>query len=119
MFEYGGGGSYEQGQGGWAPHFLRGTLDSLKSLQRCGYDFSILIDYAPGTQAKVFSLQNLDLAVDNPFYRQSIYGNLLCFHQHQYPEAQVQAWCAAYRGGVVNWSVSQWVMGTVNLQRWW
>lgn len=112
MFEYGGGGSYAQGNQGWSPQFLSGTLDCLKTLQQLGYQGGIMVDYAPGSQAKVFDLQALNLAEDTPFYPNSVYGNLiLCRHQ-PYAEATIEAVCAPYRGGFINWLVGNLVLRT-------
>jgi FkbM family methyltransferase len=109
MFEYGGGGRFDQGNQGWSPQFLDGTLDCLRTLQQRGYDFSIMIDYASGTKAKIFDLQRLDLAQETPFYANGVYGNILSFYQHQYSTAKIHRLCAPYGGGLVNWLVGNWV----------
>ncbi len=102
MFEYGGGSSYTQGQSGWAPQFLEGTLDCLKMLQQRGYDFSIMVDYAPGSRPKVFDLQSLNLVEETPFYPNGVYGNILSLRHQRYTDAQIQRLCAPYRGGLIN-----------------
>jgi FkbM family methyltransferase len=109
MFEYGGGSGRKTGEKGWSPKFLGGTMDCLKVLQQQGYDFSIMVDHAAGTRAKVFDLQALDLSQDTPFYANGIYGNILSFYQSRYPLDLINEICAPYRGGVVNWLVSKWV----------
>ncbi len=107
MFEYGGGSSRAQGAKGWAPKFLAGTMACLKTLQGRGYEFSIMIDYAAGTQAKVFDLQSLDLEQASPFYPNGVYGNLICFQNQRFPTERIHRICAPYGGGLANWLVSK------------
>ncbi|MEA5452073.1 FkbM family methyltransferase [Leptolyngbya sp. CCNP1308] len=107
MFEYGGGGSRTQGEKGWSPQFLAGSMNCLQTLQQRGYGFSIMVDYASGTPAKVFDLQALDLAKDVPFYPNGVYGNILCFYQQHFSTKRIQAICAPYGGGLANWLVSK------------
>ncbi len=107
MFEYGGGGSRQKGEKGWSPKFLTGTLDCLNALQQRGYGFSIMVDYASGTQVKVFDLQTLNLEQESPFYSNGVYGNILSFYQHSYPIDLIEKICAPYSGGVINWLMCQ------------
>ncbi|MGB3309486.1 MAG: FkbM family methyltransferase [Nodosilinea sp.] len=109
MFEYGGGSSRALGEKGWSPRFFEGTMTCLKTLQQLGYDFSIMVDYASGTQAKVFDLQSLNLAHESPFYSNGVYGNILCFYQQRFSTANIQRICAPYGGGLANWLVSKFV----------
>ncbi|MGF1568020.1 MAG: methyltransferase [Nodosilinea sp.] len=109
MFEYGGGSSRKSGEKGWSPKFLKGTLDCLTVLQQRGYGFSVMVDYAAGTKAKIFDLQGMDLEHDSPFYANGVYGNILSFYGCRYAEARIHDICAPYRGGVVNWLVGKWV----------
>lgn len=112
MFEYGGGSSYAQGTQGWAPEFVEGTLNSLKLLQRLGYQTSIMVDYAPGSEVKIFDLQTLDLATETPFLANGVYGNILSFRHHQPNADHIQRLCAPYRGGLINWIVGNLVLAT-------
>lgn len=107
MFEYGGGGTVKTGTKGWSPRFFNGTMDCLKTLQQRGYGFSIMVDYAAGTKAKVFDLQTVNLGQDSLFYPNAVYGNILTFHDCRYPVALVEEICAPYRGGLVNWLVGK------------
>ncbi|MEO1068170.1 MAG: FkbM family methyltransferase [Cyanobacteria bacterium J06638_6] len=107
MFEYGGGGSRQKGKKGWSPKFLAGTLDCLYQLQQRGYGFSVMVDYASGTGAKVFNLQSLNLAQDIPFYANGVYGNILCFQKQHFSVTQIQHVCAPFGGGLANWLVSK------------
>ncbi|HSM80483.1 MAG TPA: methyltransferase [Nodosilinea sp.] len=109
MFEYGGGSSCQKGEKGWSPKFLAGTFDCLHTLQKRGYGFSIMVDYAPGTGARIFDLQALDLAQESPFYPNGVYGNILCFHQRQFSTARIEGICAPYGGGLAQWLVSKFV----------
>jgi FkbM family methyltransferase len=107
MFEYGGGSSRAQGNKGWSPKFLAGTMTCLQTLQQQGYDFSVMVDYAAGTQAKVFDLQPLNLEQTSPFYPNGVYGNILCFHQQSFSAERINHICAPYSGGLANWLVSK------------
>jgi FkbM family methyltransferase len=107
MFEYGGGSSRKKGEKGWSPQFLMGTFDCLRALQQRGYGFSIMVDYASGTQVKVFDLQTLNLEQESPFYPNGVYGNILSFYQGSYPINLIEKICAPYSGGVVNWLMCQ------------
>jgi hypothetical protein len=64
-----------------------------------------MVDYAPGSEVKVFNLQTLDLDTETPFLANGVYGNILSFRQHQPSTDQIQRLCAPYRGGLVNWIV--------------
>ncbi|MBE9108736.1 FkbM family methyltransferase [Nodosilinea sp. LEGE 07298] len=109
MFEYGGGSCRALGKNGWSPRFFEGTITCLKTLQQLGYDFSIMVDYAAGTQAKVFDLKSLDLAHESPFYANGVYGNILCFYQQRFSSTAIRRVCAPYGGGLANWLVSKFV----------
>jgi FkbM family methyltransferase len=107
MFEYGGGGSRQKGQKGWSPKFLTGTLDCLQTLQQRGYGCTIMVDYAPGTGPKLFDLQSCDLQQEAPFYPNGVYGNFLCFYQHQVSADVVHQRCLPYGGGLANWLINR------------
>ncbi len=107
MFEYGGGSSLAQGDKGWSPKFLEGTMTCLKTLQARGYSFSIMVDYAAGTEVKLFDLGTLDLARESPFYSNGVYGNILCFYQQRFAAEKIGKICAPYGGGLANWLVSK------------
>lgn len=105
MFEYGGGASRQKGEKGWSPKFLEATMTCLKTLQKCGYGFSIMVDYASNTKAKVFDLRSLALDPNTLFYPNAVYGNIISFYDCGYPEASVNEICQPYVGGLVNWLV--------------
>ncbi|MEO1294738.1 MAG: FkbM family methyltransferase [Cyanobacteria bacterium J06636_16] len=107
MFEYGGGCSRKDGQKGWSPKFLDGTVSCLKTLQQRGYGFSIMIDYAWGTEAKIFDLQTMDLSSNSPFYTNSVYGNILSFYEYDCTSEFIHKICSPYRGGIMNWLVNK------------
>ncbi|MGB3201360.1 MAG: FkbM family methyltransferase [Nodosilinea sp.] len=109
MFEYGGGGSCALGEKGWSPRFFEGTMTCLKTLQQLGYDLSIMVDYAAGTQAKVFDLQSLNLVQESPFYANGVYGNLLCFYRQHLSAENIHQICTPYGGGLANWLVNKFV----------
>jgi FkbM family methyltransferase len=89
MFEYGGGCRRYQGKKGWSPKFLTGTMKCLETLQKCGYGFSILIDYAPDATTKTFNLQSQDLDPDQIFLNNAVYGNIITFYCDDYSESAI------------------------------
>jgi FkbM family methyltransferase len=107
MFEYGGGGDRRQNLKGWSPKYLDGTMSCLKTLQDLGYGQSIMIDYATGATASTFDLQAIDLSQDTFFPTNSVYGNILSFYQFSLDQAKVDAICAPYKYGLVNWLVGK------------
>lgn len=107
MFEYGGGCRRQDGQKGWSKKFLDGTVSCLRTLQERGYGRSIMIDYAWGTEAKIFDLQTMDLSRTTPFYANGVYGNILSFYQCDLASALVDKICRSYRGGPMNWLVNK------------
>lgn len=107
MFEYGGGGDRRQNLKGWSPKYFDGTMSCLQTLQDLGYGQSIMIEYAAGTKASMFDLQTIDLSKDTLFPTNSVYGNILSFHQFSLDQARVDAICAPYQHGLVNWLVGK------------
>jgi FkbM family methyltransferase len=107
MFEYGGGGNRRQNLKGWSPKYLDGTMSCLQTLQDLGYGQSIMIDYAAGTTASMFDLQAVDLSQDTLFPTNGVYGNILSFHRFSLDPARVNAICAPYKYGLVNWLVGK------------
>ena len=107
MFEYGGGTDRQAGAKGWAPKFLEGTMQCLTTLQQRGYGLSIMVDYCHGTDVNVFDLQTMDLNPANVFPPNAVYGNIISFYDGSYPQEAIAQICQRYRGGVINWLVSQ------------
>lgn len=107
MFEYGGGGNRRHNRKGWSPKYLDGTMSCLQTLKDLGYGQSILIDYAAGTTARIFDLQAIDLSQDTLFSINSVYGNILSFYNCSLDQARVDAICAPYEYGLVNWLVGK------------
>ena len=107
MFEYGGGGNRRHNQKGWSPKYLDGTMSCLQTLKDLGYGQSIMIDYAAGTTARIFDLQAIDLSQDTLFSTNSVYGNILSFYNCSLDQARVDAICAPYEYGLVNWLVGK------------
>ena len=103
MFEYGGGSRRYQGEKGWSPKFLKGTMNCLETLQKCGYGFSIMIDYAPDARSQIFDLQNLQLDPDLIFPRNAVYGNIISFREGDYPESSIAQITTPYNGKWLNW----------------
>ncbi len=96
MFEYGGGGTQEDGQGGWSTELLDATLKSLEILRSLGYGQAILVDLAPDSQEQVVDLQ-AEKASTVLFPPQSIYGNIIALRGVQYPEPKITSICQLYR----------------------
>lgn len=96
MFEYGGGVNKNQGQKGWSKEFLEKTLNCLAILQKCGYQSSVMIDFAPDTQERFFDLQSLNLAADQLFNDQSVYGNIISLRDATISEAKIHSICQSY-----------------------
>jgi FkbM family methyltransferase len=97
VFEYGGGGTRENGQGGWSKELLDGTLKSLEILRDLGYGQTILVDLASDTQEQVFNLQSEKLEFTALFQPQSIYGNIIALRGVEYPELKIDSICQPYR----------------------
>ena len=96
MFEYGGGGTQEDGQGGWSTELLNATLKSLEILRSLGYGQAILVDLAPDSQEQVVDLQS-EKTSTVLFPPQSIYGNIIALRGVQYPEPKIASICQLYR----------------------
>lgn len=107
MFEYGGGASRLSGEKGWSPKFLEATMSCLKTLKKSGYSFSIMIDYASNTKAKVFDLQSLSLEDNTLFYSNAIYGNIISFYNCVYSESSVTQICQPYESSLSSWFVER------------
>lgn len=97
MFEYGGGGTRESGEGGWSKEILDGTLQSLEILSTLGYGQTILIDCAADTQEQVFDLKLIPLEPTKLFPPQSVYGNIITLRNEQYPESKIASICQPHR----------------------
>jgi FkbM family methyltransferase len=107
MFEYGGGSRRSHGQKGWSPKFLNGTMTCLETLQKCGYGFSIMIDYAPNARAKIFDLQSLTLDPDTLFIPNAVYGNILSFRGFSYSKTAITKITDLYHGKWLNWLIEK------------
>ena len=96
MFEYGGGDSREKGLYGWSPKYLNATIECLRSLKECGYNFSIMIDSLLDTEARIFELQSSNLEPDLIFYPNGGYGNIIAFRDFNIAPDEVAKVCAPY-----------------------
>lgn len=97
MFEYGGGDSKEGKQKGWSAKYAKATIECLRVLKRCGYDFSIVIDATEKAREISLYLQRLDIDLDIIFPEGAIYGNIISFRGFALSEAEIAQICAAYR----------------------
>ncbi|MGB2925189.1 MAG: FkbM family methyltransferase [Limnothrix sp.] len=111
MFEYGGGGPRDQAGKGWSDSFLTGTLTCLETLQKCGYGFSIIIDYAYNAQPTIIDLQSHTLDPDQLFLPNAVYGNIISFREGNFSKLDIEQICEKYQGGLVNWMVGKIVSG--------
>lgn len=107
MFEYGGGSSRQKGAHGWSKQFFEATTQSLNLLKACGYGLAIKVDYAAGTKAQVFNLQDSGMDFSALFPPGSVYGNLICFQGCSFSELAIADICKPYSGGLVNWIVGK------------
>lgn len=96
MFEYGGGVNKNKGKKGWSKEFLEKTLNCLSILQKCGYQSSIMIDFAPHTQERFFDLQSLNLADDQLFNDKSVYGNIISLKDANISQEKIHTICQSY-----------------------
>ena len=96
MFEYGGGDSREKGQYGWSQKYLSATIECIRGLKECGYNFSIMIDNALETEARIFDLQSSNLEPDSIFYPNSVYGNIIAFRGFNITKDEVAKICQPY-----------------------
>jgi FkbM family methyltransferase len=97
MFEYGGGGTRESGQGGWSKEILGGIMKSLEIVRNLGYGQTILVDSASDTKEQVLDLKSIALEPTTVFLPQSIYGNIITLRGVQYPESKIASICQMYR----------------------
>lgn len=96
IFEYGGGVNKNQGKKGWSKEFLEKTLSCLAILKKCGYQSSIMIDFAPHTQERIFDLQSLNLADDQLFNDKSVYGNIISLKDANISQEKIHTICQSY-----------------------
>ncbi|BFM38778.1 FkbM family methyltransferase [Synechocystis sp. LKSZ1] len=100
LFEYGGGASKHRDEKGWSQHFFEGTLNCLRVLQACGYQDSLLIDFAPQTQETRFHLPTIETTTDesllNLFPDHCIYGNIISFLDYPLNAEWVAQLCRPY-----------------------
>jgi FkbM family methyltransferase len=96
IFEYGGGDYREKGQYGWSPKYLNATMECIRSLKECGYSFSIMIDNALDTEARIFDLQSSNLEPDSIFYPNGGYGNIIAFRDFNIAPDEVVKVCSPY-----------------------
>ncbi|MDJ0598325.1 MAG: FkbM family methyltransferase [Crocosphaera sp.] len=102
MFEYGGGANRQSQQAGWSSQFLKATRDCLSILKNCGYDFSVIIDFAPDAKELIFDLQASDLNLEKIFQSNSIYGNIISCRNFHPKEADMSTICASYYDGWID-----------------
>lgn len=115
MFEYGGGGQRNDGEGGWSSAYLGATMDCLKIMKSCGFDETIVID-ATSSRGHIVNLQNSTMMVDEFFEPQAVYGNIIAFRQYR-PDAQELAKiCQLYVGDEPSPSPLQQIFGFVRRQ---
>ncbi|AFZ44472.1 methyltransferase FkbM family [Halothece sp. PCC 7418] len=107
MFEYGGGSRRYHGKKGWSPKFLSGTMKCLETLQKHGYGFSIMIDYAPNAKPNIFDLQSLTLDPDTLFIPNAVYGNIISFRGFAYSESAITKITNPYNGKWLNWLIER------------
>lgn len=98
MFEYGGGGTFESQQGGWAEDFLKDTLNIVNLLRDLGYGQAIQIDAEEGACEKILDLRTYSLDANSLFSPKNIYGNIIAIHGSNYSDERIRDICQCYRG---------------------
>lgn len=98
VFEYGGGGTFESQQGGWAKDFLQDTVNILSLLKSLDYGQLIQIDSEEGSNEKIFDLETVDLITNTLFSPGNIYGNMIVLHGNEYfPKNEIKNVCDNFR----------------------
>ncbi|MFA4849421.1 MAG: FkbM family methyltransferase [Methanoregula sp.] len=82
VFEYGGGGTRENGEGSWSENGINNMIECFRILKKLHYRTSIRLDSASDSHAQIFDLNEVDLDPETLFSPQSIYGNVICFRNH-------------------------------------
>ncbi|MBD2230081.1 FkbM family methyltransferase [Phormidium tenue] len=99
MFEYGGGGTFESKQGGWAKGFLQDTMNILSLLNNLGYGQLIQIDSEKESKEKVFNLETINLVASTLFSSKNVYGNMIAIHDNKsFPKDRIESICNSFRG---------------------
>lgn len=75
-FEYGGGGSRKNKEGGWLPKFFENTLDCLKTLKCLGYETAIVIEQK-ANQILPYDLVSIR-DMEDIFSPHAEVGNIIC-----------------------------------------
>jgi FkbM family methyltransferase len=97
MFEYGGGGTFENQQGGWTEDFLKDTLSIVNLLRDLGYEQAIQIDSEEGSCEKILDLKTSPLDANNLFSPKNVYGNIIALYASSYAENKIRDICRSYR----------------------
>lgn len=98
MFEYGGGGTFESQQGGWAEDFLQDTISVINLLKGLGYKQLIQIDSEQGSYEKIFDLRTIDVSANTLFSFGNIYGNMIALHSNNhFSEDKIENVCSKFR----------------------
>lgn len=98
MFEYGGGSTFEEKQGGWSEEFLQDTLNILSLLHQFGYRQAIKIDSEQGSVEEVLDLNAVEIKAENLFSPKNIYGNIIALYgENKYSEDKIHEICQNYR----------------------
>jgi FkbM family methyltransferase len=97
MFEYGGGGSMQEGKAGWSKEGIDDTLACFRILKDLHYNTAILVDSLPNSKERVIDLTEINILPDIYFQPQSIYGNAICFLDRIQDAAWVEQICCLYR----------------------
>jgi len=97
VFEYGGGGSRQDGRAGWSEAGISETLSCFRMLQDMHYSTTILVDSMPDSKERIIDLANINILPDILFDPKSIYGNAICFHDPLADAECIDSICSLYR----------------------
>ena len=110
MFEFGGGAIRKKKTAGWSDKYLGTTLQCLDTLSRCGYGFTLAVEFAPVTGPEPFDLQTAELSPEVLFHPLCAYGNLISLRGVDIPPGQVAEICRPYRWGATRRHLASWLL---------
>ena len=115
VFEYGGGGTKQDGKAGWSETGINDTLSCFRILKDLNYRTTILVDSSPEGNERVIDLAEVNMLPDILFSSRSIYGNAICFLDRVADTTLIQNICTHYRD---NNTTPPMLFPPIGLERW-
>jgi FkbM family methyltransferase len=97
VFEYGGGGTRENGAAGWSEDSIERTMECFRILKNLNFRTTILLDSSPGSTERLFDLAQINIDPEILFPPQSDYGNAICFRNRIIEKANIEKIASNYR----------------------